>query len=162
MFAAAASTCDLFGDGDALSFPIVSELIPPLELLLSGRFQAAQTMLSPAALELVGTHACGDGEQLHVAHTAGGELVASGLGAYPWTLLPLEGEQSTYRLLMRGLPLSTRGCSSPEWPGANLCHTSCFREMARGDMGLAFASRNSSGHVVSLTVPNELVECKRQ
>ena len=41
LFAAAASTCDFYGDGDAVGFPVVSKLIPALDALLAQRFAAA-------------------------------------------------------------------------------------------------------------------------
>ena len=50
---------------------------------------------------------------------------------------------------------------SPEWPGAQLCHTSCFRQMARGDAELLRFVRNSSGHVTSMVAPGVGVECKK-
>ena len=37
LFAAAASTCDFYGDGDAVGFPIVSRLLPALETILQAR-----------------------------------------------------------------------------------------------------------------------------
>jgi len=57
-------------------------------------------------------------------------------------------------------PTTTAGCSSQAWPGAQLCHTSCFREMARGDIELLEAKR-VGGTVKSLSVPGEGIECVR-
>ena len=60
---------------------------------------------------------------------------------------------------MEELPRSTPACSSPEWPGANLCHTSCFREMARGDVELLYAKRDAKGRVRAIEVPGDGVVC---
>ena len=144
-----------------MGFPIVAKLLPPLAALLQARFAATQRTLPPAALELVGRYACG-GQAVHVSHNASdGRLLIDRLGTYPWTLLPLEGEPDAYRLLMRELPRSAPGCHADAWPGANLCHTSCFREMARGDIELLYATRDAQGNVTALDLPGEGVHCKR-
>ena len=36
-FAAVTSTCDFYGDGDALGFPVVSTILPPLEAVACSR-----------------------------------------------------------------------------------------------------------------------------
>ena len=81
--------------------------------------------------------------------------------ADPWALLPISDERDAFRLMMREPARSQPGCSSPEWPGAQLCHTSCFRQMARGDAELLRFVRNSSGHVTSMVAPGVGVECKK-
>ena len=74
VFAAAASTCDLHGDGDAVGFPIVSQLIPPLERLLRERFEAQQRALPAAAADLVGSYDCPFAGAAHISHSADGRL----------------------------------------------------------------------------------------
>jgi CubicO group peptidase (beta-lactamase class C family) len=153
VFAAAASTCDYFGDGDAVGFPIVSKLIPALDTIITARFEQAAAA-PPNAHDFVGSY-CGTGAgQALVISEAGGKLVIDQPGPfsdYPWTLLPLSGEPDGFRLLMREPSRLTPGCSAAAWPGAQLCHTSCFRQMGRGDIGLLFFQRNASGHVASLS-----------
>lgn len=162
VFAAAASTCDIYGDGDAVGFPIVAKLIAPLEDILSARFAAVKRHLPPsAAADLPGGYDCGDTAQHNVSMASDGTLHLDRLGLYPWTLLPLDGQPDSYRLLMGELPQSTVGCSSAAWPGANLCHRSCFREMTRGDAELLLVRRDTHGRVVALDVPGEQIKCVR-
>ena len=158
LFAAAASTCDFFGDGDAVGFPIISQLIPALEGVLAARF-AEKTLAPPGARDYVGLYCAGRASNYTVALEAGG-LVIPSTTDYPWVLLPLETDDS-FRLLMREPNPSIPGCSSPQWPGAQLCHTSCFREMSRGDGQLLSFSRNASGHITSLTLPGAGVVCDK-
>ena len=92
-----------------------------------------------------------------------GQLIISQPGRfsdYPWTLLPLTEEPDAFRLLMREPSPSTKACTSSDWPGAQLCHTSCFREMARGDIGLLKFERNAtSGHVIAFA--SGLFSCRK-
>ena len=76
-------------------------------------------------------------------------------------MLPMPAEVDTFRMMMLELRRTTAGCASDAWPGANLCHTSCFREMARGDIELLYAARDAAGDVVSLAVPGEGRKCVR-
>jgi len=59
LFAAAASTCDFYGDGDAVGFPIVSRLIPPLEAVLASRFAESQRSPPPSSADIIGKYVCG-------------------------------------------------------------------------------------------------------
>eukprot|EP00947_MAST-08B_sp_MAST-8B-sp1_P003035 g3035.t1 len=71
VFAAAASTCDYYGDGDAVAFPAVAALIPALEAALTAAEVASPkapggfldpAVVNPAAVdELLGTYQCGEG-----------------------------------------------------------------------------------------------------
>lgn len=81
--------------------------------------------------------------------------------ADPWTLLPITDKPGQFRMMMGEPPASHPGCHSPLWPGAQLCHTSCFRQMARGDVELLHFVRNSSGHVTSMVVAGIGFECKK-
>ena len=56
---------------------------------------------------------------------------------------------------------SAPACASAAWPAANLCHTSCFREMARGDIELVLGTRGADGRVRAIEVPGEGVLCQR-
>ena len=58
----------------------------------------------------------------------------------------------------REVPKKTERCGE-KWPGANLCHTSCFREMARGDVEPLFAKRDAAGRLVSFEVPGSGTTC---
>ena len=160
LFAAAASTCDIYGDGDAVGFPIVSKLIQPLEEILTKRFDDAQKSLPPTAADLIGRYKCGSGVST-IAKAADGTLQIDRLGTYPWSLLPLDGQPDAYRLLMRTLPMTHAGCESKEYPGANLCQPSCFRQMARGDIELLYARRNHS-KVTEIEVPGEGIVCVKE
>ena len=71
------------------------------------------------------------------------------------------GDAAEMAAMMREPPPTTPGCSSAQWPGAQLCHTSCFREMARGDVQPLYFERNATGHVVKLRVPGSFIECGR-
>ena len=52
VFGIATSTCDLHGDGDALSFPVASSLLQPVEQALAARAAAAQAAAIPPAATL--------------------------------------------------------------------------------------------------------------
>ena len=148
------------GDGDAVGFPIVSKLIQPLEEILTKRFDDAQKSLPPTAADLIGRYKCGSGVST-IARAADGTLQIDRLGTYPWSLLPLDGQPDAYRLLMRTLPMTHAGCESKEYPGANLCQPSCFRQMARGDIELLYARRNHS-KVTEIEVPGEGIVCVKE
>jgi len=163
LFAAAASTCDFYGDGDAVGFPIVSKLIPALDDVLAARLAEAFELPhdGPAAADYVGRYC--DGGAARVSLEGGALLMRGFPGGYPWALLPMvgSGEADAFRMMMREPPPTTPGCSSAQWPGAQLCHTSCFREMARGDVQPLYFERNATGHVFKLRVPGSFIECGR-
>ena len=62
---------------------------------------------------------------------------------------------------MRTLSMTHAGCESKEYPGANLCQPSCFRQMARGDIELLYARRNHS-KVTEIEVPGEGIVCVKE
>ena len=64
-------------------------------------------------------------------------------------------------MMMREPSLGQPGCSTPEWPGAQLCHASCFRQMARGHAEPLHFVRNASGHVTAMHVPGVGFECHK-
>ncbi len=173
VFAAAASTCDFYGDGDGLSFPILAKLMPPLSSVLDLRMAA--TVLAPAnAQDYVGSYACaelvagarmeGGGYTPHTTTVAveDGRLVMSGVpGGYPWLLLQLDSPQDAFRMLMREPSADLDGCHDKAWPGAQLCKTSCFRQMARGDSEPLFFTRDASGAVTLLASPGVGLRCAK-
>ena len=153
LFADVASTCDLYGDGDALGFPAASKLIPALEGALAARFDASRRVA--AADEYTGKY-CALGSASIAADADGKLTVENGpMGhGYRWELLPTATGKDTYRLLMQPMPASLPGCSSADWPTTeSLCQPSCFREMGRGDGVVMTFERNSSGKVSGFVAP---------
>jgi len=153
LFAAVASTCDLYGDGDALGFPAASKLIPALEGALTARFDASRRVA--AAAEYTGKY-CALGSASIAADADGKLTVENGpMGhGYRWELLPTVTGKDTYRLLMQPMPAGLPGCSSADWPTTeSLCQPSCFREMGRGDGVVMTFERNSSGKVSGFVAP---------
>lgn len=59
VFAAAASTCDIFGDGDALAFPVQAVIQGPIQELLAKKRAKNATLLSPRTDDFLGSYDCG-------------------------------------------------------------------------------------------------------
>jgi hypothetical protein len=163
LFAAVASTCDFYGDGDALGFPVAATLVPPLDGAIGARLAARQAAAAADAAAYAGTY-CAQLPGAMRVRAVGAQLVAEHVKGddYDWTLLRSGEDGDAFRLMMRPLPGSYLGCTDARWPGFDLCATSCFRQMARGDLAVATFERNASGAVVGLSIPSrEHLHCQR-
>jgi len=178
VFAAAASTCDDYGDGDAVGFPILSRLIPPLGDILTKRLEAAAAAASTGGADYDGRY-CAAGETamvISVNQTSKELIITNGpqgdpriQTGYPWYLLPLESAQDqpvkdVFRIQMKGefAPIKFPGCSNHQFPGVNLCPMSCFREMARGDGEILHFNRDpKSGMVVGFQISGLGLTCSK-
>mmetsp|Transcript_53048 Transcript_53048/g.143137 ORF Transcript_53048/g.143137 Transcript_53048/m.143137 type:complete len:184 (-) Transcript_53048:8-559(-) len=157
VFGVATSTCDNFGDGDSVAFPIVSALVPAVERALQARLMRK---LEPPlfAGELAGRY-CNTtlGIESFVWNpgaASGRGLVARGQkpGDYPFLLQYLGTDDGGRRLRFRKLlgpeqwlPESWPGCSRPEALGQNLCPVSCFLRVLRGSGDLTVVTRDALG-----------------
>lgn len=150
VFGVATSTCDLYGDGDAVSFPVVSALVPVIERVLEARVSG--WFLPPPELiaNVTGLYCSTDPQSpdaftIGIEHLGSGDheaLVvrpsATGSTDYPF-VLQYQGNiglSTRFRAVMgpdHWLPQSWPGCSaSRNGTELNLCPISCMRKLARG------------------------------
>ena len=153
----ATSTCDLYGDGDAVSFPIVSNLIPVVEAILAQRSTdptaGGSFVPPPALLANVTGEYCGYTVQVEKLSESwqdiGEQLVMRPVDAesteYPFTFQWIGSREgvATFRKVMgpeRWLPVGWAGCRGTDAKGQelNLCPVSCSRKMARGSGDVLF------------------------
>jgi len=183
VFAAVASTCDNYGDGDALGFPIASSLIRPVAAALRSQpYRTSSNLHSPSASmvmvpasEYTGVYceagptgttvSWGPARELVMLNGLDGDVrLGQGL---PFVLHEVTGTKDLYRMVMGNstqavsLPQKWAGCHSDAWPSANLCPLSCFRRMVRGDLSLLRFQRDLHGTVSSFVVEGAGYECKK-
>ena len=181
IFGAAASTCDLLGDGDALTLPAAAALAAPLgEYLVLADARARADAGRALDARVTGSYCAGaPATAARVSREPDGRLVLRPAGAaltddsgYSFELAFEANETAAgparFRMLMTGdagasdgvawLDADARpGCRAAD--GANLCPISCPREMARG--GQEFAWFNWTGGETRLEIPSASVSCAR-
>lgn len=182
IFGAAASTCDNWGDGDAVTFPIVHKLIPPLTTQLKRMSNEKMGAEIPLTYEdFVGSY-CDNSVNISLVKVNGTSQLYYDAN-YPFVMryegvetepASTTGKATLFRLLMRGDYLSpdVPGCEPPQNKNnnnfiknndntPNLCPVSCNLEMARGDLGIARVYVDRIKKVATLEVPNDLMTCYR-
>jgi len=177
IFGAAASTCDFYGDGDAVVFPVVSAILPALEEAMQQEAIQALKGDAPVSGELEGQFKCDDSTTMQVVLSQGILRLQPGPEGYPFILQHIE--ELTFRIVMASYPNATTSqlpcpppfprngpCTVNQFPGFldpsvpsclrtaygnnNLCPISCMREMMRDDTEIAVFQKNQkdSGEVV--------------
>lgn len=155
IFAVATSTCDVHGDGDAITFPAANLLVPVVQATL----EAAESQnisgggwlpMSPTAF--IGLYASCD---INVTFESAALIVRNWDGAYPMKLEYTEDRESsigknvTFRMHMLGPYLEEPGCFTFSESGENACPTSC---MMRVSVRISFGISCSSFRRVILSI----------
>ena len=111
MWGAAASTCDLYGDGDAVVFPAAHRLVPPLEAVLTARAIAlAQKTPPPVDIARISGNWCRRDNMtivLDASPPSGSGLLRleHGPSGYPFAMRwldPTPNGELRFRILMAG------------------------------------------------------------
>jgi hypothetical protein len=141
IFAIATSTCDVHGDGDAITFPLADFLVPAVQVALENaerKAQATGSWLPFDSAPFTGAFPdCG----LSVAVENNTLVIRNWDAAYPMRLEfvddsvgpPREDRLVTFRMHMLGPYLDEPGCFTFTEGGDNACPTSCMMRMGRSD-----------------------------
>lgn len=164
VFGVATSTCDMYGDGDAVVFPVLHRLIRAVRVALED-VPTRPLPSSDITENVVGSYC--DGRTV-VQIENGTQLVARG-DPYSFALDFVDAPNasvSTWRMIMgpeAWLSQTTTGCAAPKaYPESHgLCSVSCWRKMARGSGAIAHFRKSDTTGVVTMEVPGTGEYCVR-
>eukprot|EP00940_MAST-03C_sp_MAST-3C-sp2_P000448 g448.t1 len=165
MFGVATSTCDMYGDGDAVVFPVMHRLVDAVENALQ---EAPPRPLPSAHIieNVVGSYCDGT----YVVRVENNTHVVARGDPYSFVLQFLNATKdarvSTWRMVMgpeSWLPQTTMGCAAPDaYPHSHgLCPISCWRKMARGSGAIAHFRRDPETGAIAMDVPGSGEYCTR-
>jgi hypothetical protein len=170
VFGVTTSTCDLYGDGDAIVFPIVSRLIQDLE----GQLKKFDSVRPPAreSKTILGTYDCnGNDVEIELENNT---VVLRNANGEPYSfVLRYVGDASDefgsgasmWRRIMgpeAWLSDTIPACHDSESANTNhgLCSISCMRKMARGSGDLSFFYKDSDDKII-MSTPGSGETCRR-
>mmetsp|Transcript_20360 Transcript_20360/g.33577 ORF Transcript_20360/g.33577 Transcript_20360/m.33577 type:complete len:587 (-) Transcript_20360:59-1819(-) len=175
IFTSVASTCDLLGDGDVVSFPIAMKLIKRLKLIF-GTYKMNSIPMAPT--QYTGTYCNPDyPARIRLSTTLSGTpvlLMENGPGGdqriqegLPFTLhsvSPLTPDVFRLEMGTQGsdyLSKKWRSCTNPKNKKQNLCPLSCNRRMGRGDLAMIRFKRDIMLKIVGFEVIGGGLACDK-